>query len=111
MPAPAAWRRFFVALPILLVSLLAFTLLESAPTAHAQVSKQDRVETKRERKLEKRQRMIKNRKRKIRHGVQRRPEPEGRPVPLRRGRPGLVRLLRPHHVRLPQGASAAAAYV
>lgn len=77
MPAPAAWRRLFVALPILLVSTLAFTLLEGAPAAQAQdqtkTTRHERTETKRERKMERKiqhkRTLIKNRKRKIRHGV------------------------------------------
>jgi cell wall-associated NlpC family hydrolase len=76
MPAPSAWRRLVVALPILLVSVLGFTLLEGAP-AQAQdqnkVSKHERIQNKRERKIERklhhRKHLINNRKSKIRHGV------------------------------------------
>lgn len=41
MSAPAAWRRAVVALPLLLVAALAFTLLASGP-ADAQRSKRER---------------------------------------------------------------------
>lgn len=44
MPAFAAWRRFFAALPILLVTTLTLTLLAAAPA--------DAQRTKRERKIQ-----------------------------------------------------------
>jgi cell wall-associated NlpC family hydrolase len=58
MPAPAAWRRLFVALPVLLASVLAFTLVDTAP-ADAQLTKR-----------EQRERKIHRREVKIKHGVE-----------------------------------------